>query len=381
MDRIVVDLNDRRPIWAIPAWAAQELRQALPEGWSLDVATTPADGSGDGGGGPHPEVLEAVKGARVYIGYGVPPEILQAGKGSLEWVHTGTAGVGSSLHGEMRRSDVRFTNSAGIHGPPMAETVVGMLLHFFRGFDFAVGAQRRAQEKHRWDPAPFLADDTPVRELSSATVGILGYGGIGREVGRRLRALGARVVGLKRTPPEGVDRGGRAGAALRPADAASRPADDVLRPADVDGPTDAHGVELLHGPQGLERLLPLSEALVITVPDTPATRGLLDRERLRALPRGAVLVNVARGAVLDEDALAEALVDGHLRGAGLDVFRTEPLPVDSPLWSLSNVLVTPHVSGVSRGFWRRQVDLILENFRRFQAGEPLLNEVDRDAGY
>ncbi len=376
MSRIVVDLNDRRPIWAIPEWAVQELRAAVPDGWDLHVCTTPADGSGDGGGGPHPEVLEAVEGARVYIGYGVPPEILKAGKGSLEWVHTGTAGVGSSLHEEMRRSPVLFTNSAGIHGPPMAETVVGMLLHFFRGLDFALGAKHRRQEEHRWDPGPFLTDDTPVRELSSATVGILGYGGVGREVGRRLRALGARVVGLKRTPPEDA------------AEAPARPGSDVVAGGRAPGapstealPTDRHGVELLHGPGGLERLLPMSEALVISVPDTPATRDLLTRERIRALPRGAVLVNVARGAVLDEDALAEALADGHLRGAGLDVFRTEPLSADSPLWELSNVLITPHVSGVSRGFWRRQVDLVLENLRRFQLGEPLLNEVDREAGY
>ncbi|MFW5905149.1 MAG: NAD(P)-dependent oxidoreductase, partial [bacterium] len=204
--RIVVDLNDRRPVWAIPDRAVRELRSALPEGWTLDVATAPADGSGDGAGGAPPEVLRLVDGARVYIGYGVAPEVLRAGKGSLEWVHTATAGVGGSLHPEMRSSSVVFTNSAGVHAPPMAETVVGMLLHFFRGLDFAVAAQREG----RWRPEPFLTADTPVGELSAATVGILGYGGIGREVGRRVRALGSRVLGLKRRParsdvPEGVE--------------------------------------------------------------------------------------------------------------------------------------------------------------------------------
>jgi phosphoglycerate dehydrogenase-like enzyme len=354
--RIVVDLNDRRPIWAIPPWAVEELRAALPDGWHLDVATTPADGSGDGGGGPHPQVLKAVRGARVYIGYGVPAGILEAGRESLEWVHTGTAGVGSSLHPAMRSSGVRFTNSAGTHAPPIAETVVGMLLHFYRGLDFAVDAQARGV----WRPEPFLHADTPVRELAHDTVGILGYGGIGREVGRRVRSLGAQALGLKRRPPpvEGATAEGRRSPA-----------------------TDEHGVVLLHGDEGLDRLLAESDALVVCVPDTPATRGILSRERIRALRPGAVVVNVARGRIVDETALTEALEDGHLRGAGLDVFATEPLPADSPLWELPNVLLTPHVSGVSRGFWRREMDLIVENLNRFLAGMPMVNEVDLDAGY
>ena len=352
MHRIVVDLNDRRPIWAIPDWAVRELEEALPQGWILIQTKALADGSGDGRRSPVPEVLEAVAGAQIYVGFGVPPEILEAGADTLEWVHTGTAGVGSSLHDAMRASNVLFTNSAGIHGPPMAETVLGMLLHFYRGLDFAVAGQAEAH----WNTGPYLSADTPVGELSSATVGILGYGGVGREIGKRLRALGSRVLGLKRRPPEGA--GGEGGT-----------------------PVDDYGVHLLHGEEGLQKLLAASDALVISVPDTPATRGLMDRSRIRSLRPGTILVNVARGNVVDEDALAQALADGHLRGAGLDVFQREPLPEDSPLWRLSNVLITPHVSGVSRGFWRRELDLVLENFRRYREGRSLLNEVDLEAGY
>ncbi|TVR65904.1 MAG: D-2-hydroxyacid dehydrogenase [Gemmatimonadales bacterium] len=343
MSRVVLDLADRRPIWTVPDWAVDRVREALPAGWELIRIQAPADGSGDGGRGPVPEVLEAVRGARVYLGYGVPPEILEAGAGTLEWVHSGAAGVGSSLHDAMRRSSVLFTNSAGIHGPPMAETVLGMILHFMRGLDFALAAQGEG----RWDQAPFLAADTPVTELAGSTVGILGYGGIGREVGRRVAALGARVLGLR--------RGG--GEAAEP------------------------GVELLSGPAGLDRILAESHVVVVSVPDTPATRGMLTRERLRSLRPGAVLVNVSRGKVLDEDALVEVLREGRIRGAGLDVFRKEPLPADSPLWSLPNVLLTPHVSAVSRGFWRRETELMLENFSRFLEGRPLRNLVDREAGY
>jgi len=191
-------------------------------------------------------------------------------------------------------------------------------------------------------------------------VGILGYGGVGREVARRVRALGGRVLGLRRSPP-------RDGLPLGPSGL----------------PMDELGVELLHGDEGLDRLLQESHALVVTAPDTPETRGVLSRERIRALPRGAVVLNLARGRLVDEEALLEALTDGHLRGAGLDVFNTEPLPPESPFWPLPNVLITPHISAVTREFWRREMDLILENLRRILADPeaPLRNEVDRRAGY
>ena len=345
MNRVVVDLEDLRPIWAMPTWALDELRNALPEGWELRVARSAVDGAGDGASEPSSEVLGAVAGARVYIGFGIPAAILEAGEGTLEWVHSGAAGVRGSLHEAMLSSPVRFTNSAGVHGPPIAETVVGMLLHFARGLDFAVAATHRGE----WDDAPFLAADTPVRELAAMTVGILGYGGIGREVARRVVDLGSRTLGLRRSP--------------------SHLEIDPL------------GVEPLHGESGLERILAESDALVIALPETSETRNLLTSERIRALRKGAILVNVARGRIVDEDALVDALRDGHLRGAGLDVFQSEPLPPDHPLWTLRNVLITPHSSAVTRGFWRREMDLILENLRRFLEGVPLSNEVDRARGY
>lgn len=352
MARVVLDMNDRRPVWTVPDAAVAEIRRAVEggdDGLELVVVTTPADGSGDGGGGPSPEALEALEGARVYLGLGVPPQVLRAGHPTLRWVHTGTAGVSSSLHPDMMASPVHFTNSAGIHGPPMAESVVGMLLHFARGFDFALDSAPS------WGVDDFYRADTPVGELGESTVGIVGYGGIGREVALRLKAMGSRVLGLRRRSAPTAASGER--------------------------PTDDLGVELLSGDSGLEVLLAESDAVVLSVPDTPATRGLMNARRLRQMKRGAVLVNVARGSVLDEEALLQALEDGHLRGAGLDVFQTEPLPENHPLRSAPRVLITPHVSGVSRGFWRRQTDLVVENLRRFRAGEPLLNEVDRSAGY
>jgi phosphoglycerate dehydrogenase-like enzyme len=140
-------------------------------------------------------------------------------------------------------------------------------------------------------------------------------------------------------------------------------------------------VELVRGDDALGRLLKASDVLVLSVPETPGTRGMIGRAELERLRPGAVLVNVGRGRVVDEDALVEALRGGRLRGAALDVFAREPLPPESPLWDLPNVLVTPHVSGTSHRFWRRETDLVVENVRRHLAGEPLLNTVDKHAGY
>jgi len=339
--RYVVDLRDHRPIWTIPDGAVEEIRAAFPPEWEGVVVGAPADGRGDGGG-PSPEALAAVRDAEVYLGYGIPPELFRAAGGGLRWVHSGAAGVGSMLHPEILDSGVVLTNSAGIHAEPIADTVLAMALHFARGLDFAV----RAQARRSWDRDPFDAADSPLREVEELTVGVLGLGGIGRAVARRFAALGARVLATRRGGGSAPD-----------------------------------GVELLRGEDALGRLLERSDVLVVTVPETDATRGMIGREALARLPRGAVLVNVARGRVVDEDALVEALRGGRLRGAGLDVFAREPLPRESPLWDLSNVLVTPHVSGTSRRFWRREADLIVENVRRYLAGAPLLNVVDKSAGY
>ncbi len=346
MAHVVLDMNDQRPIWARPDWFAREVREALPPDWTLAVLDTPTEGTGDGTARAHPAVLEALDGARIYMGFGIAPDVFGAAP-DLAWVHSGSAGVGSSLTSEMLRHAPIFTNSAGIHGPPMADTVLGMILHFCRGIDFAV----RAQADGRWDTSPFYAADAPLREVADLTVGIVGFGGIGREVARRLRAFDARVLGLR--------RGVAAGA------------------------TEQDGIEVVRGPAGFDRLLRESDVVVVTAPETPETRGMIRAEALGRMRAGAVLINVARGSLVDEAALVEALQSGQLRGAGLDVFAHEPLDADSPLWTMDRVLITPHVSPVTRGYWRRQADLVVHNLRCFLAGdiEAMRNRVDLAAGY
>jgi phosphoglycerate dehydrogenase-like enzyme len=244
----------------------------------------------------------------------------------------------------MRASDVLFTNSAGVMGAPIAEHVLGGVLHFLREFDIAADLQRRSV----WDKAPFVGEGSRVRELCECRIVIVGTGGLGQAIASRFAGLGAHCTGIRRRPAQGAPEGFHEVAGMNGLDAA-------LRRADV---------------------------VVLAAPLTPETRDLLNAERLDCLPPGAIVVNVARGALLDELALAERLTRGEIRGAVLDVFRDEPLPPDSPLWRVRGVLITPHVAAVSpRLFWRRELDLFLENWQRYSDGVPLRNVVDKETGY
>ena len=352
MPRAVLDMMDRRPIWAMPLWVPEEIRSSLSEEWELVIIDEETDGSGDGATPitrpMSPAILEVTAKADLYFGYGVPAELLEAAPG-LRWVHSGAAGVGSSLTRSMLESDVIFTNSARVHAKPMAETVLAMILYFGRGLDLAVANQK----KSIWDTEPYYMEGAPLNELSELTVGVVGFGGVGYEVSLRVASLGARVVALKRTSS----------------------LEDVV-------PTGT--IELLSGDEGFRACLAQSDVLVLAIPDPPETRGMMDREAFSQMKQGAVLINVARGKLIDEEALIDALNTGKLRGAALDVFQKEPLRGDHELWGHSKVLITPHVSAVSRGFWRRETDLILHNLQCYLGGSPIKewrNVVNKVAGY
>jgi phosphoglycerate dehydrogenase-like enzyme len=352
MNKLVLDMKDKRPVWARPDWFVPHLREAMPDDWEIVVIEEDADGSGDGSARVSAGVLEAVRDARVYLAFGIAAEVLTEGW-DLEWVHTGAAGVGKSLTPEMLASPVRFTNSAGIHAIPMAETVMGMILYFARGLDFAVAGMAEG----KWSTDSYYEADSPIRELSESVVGIIGVGGIGREIALRAVAFGASVIGLRRSPVQPGERPSWA------------------------GESGTGDIRVVSGDAGLEQLLSQSDYVVVSAPATSETEGIISRRAIAAMRKGAVLINVSRGTLVDEDALVEALESGHLRGAGLDVFAREPLVEGHALWAMPNVLATPHVSAVTRTFWRREADLIIENLRRLLDGEPLLNEVDKARGY
>lgn len=339
--RLVVDLASPRAVWRIPRARLVEIRNALGEGWDVAEVLAPAVSDGDGGSGS-PEAIAATRGAEIYLGYGVPSGVAEAGKGTLRWAHTATAGVGSSL-AHVSGSGVMLTNSAGVHADPMADWVIAAIGYFTRGLDRMVSAQRLG----RWAKEDFTDGAIPMREFRDLRVGIVGLGGIGSAVARRALALGMSVSGVRRRP----ERGGPRGVGW------------VGRLAD------------------LPRLAGGSDVLVIAAPHTVETAGAVDRGVLERLPLHALVVNVSRGSLLDETALLELLELRRLRGAALDVFGVEPLPAEHPFWRHARVLVSPHVSAVTSGFWERETALIVDNIRRYLAGAPLTNVVDLEAGY
>jgi phosphoglycerate dehydrogenase-like enzyme len=341
--KLVVDLRSRTPAFRLPDEVAAALVGGTPSGWTTQVVQADTESSGDGSLRPSDESRLAIADAEVYLGFGMPKQLWNAAT-KLRWIHSASAGVASLLFPEMLASDVSLTNSAGIYSEPIAEHVLAGVIFFLRSLDVAGTLQRRAE----WNSMIFGTPAAPVREVSECRVLVVGAGGIGSEVARRFSTLGATVTGIRRDPSKGT-------------------------------PPGFHRVA---GPHAMDAELPSADVLVLAAPLTPETRTLLTAERLALLPAGAIVSNIGRGALVDEQALAAALVSGRLRGAALDVFAREPLASDSPLWHLPQVLHTPHVAGVSpRLFWGRLRALFLDNWTRYRAGDPLRNLVDKHAGY
>ena len=250
----------------------------------------------------------------------------------LKWLHAFNVGVDHPIFTELLGRGVRVTTSAGSTAQPIAQTAIMGLLALARGFPRWLVAQRGRQ----WNPERKLLPP----DLHTQTAVVVGLGRIGAEIARLARALGLKVIGIRRSP---------------------RRADDP--------------VDELHPPAALPGLLSRCDWLIIACPLTPETRGLVDAQAIAALPKGARVINIARGEIVDEPALIEALKSGHLAGAYLDVFATEPLPPDSPLWELPNVLATPHNSAVAAGNDERVLEIFLANLERWRRGAPLENEV------
>ncbi|MET0413811.1 MAG: D-2-hydroxyacid dehydrogenase [Polyangiaceae bacterium] len=258
---------------------------------------------------------------------------------SLRWLQTVGAGVDRLLTPELvARSELLITNASGIHAQPIAEHVFGFLLAFTRNLHLAIADQPAA----RWNSLPYRET---LRTLRGKTLGILGLGAIGERVAEIAAPFGLRVIGLKRSA------------------------------------TPVRGVAEVYGPDQLHEFLAQSELLVNILPLTPTTRGWIGAPELARLPQGAFFVNVGRGATVDTDALVAALRSGHLAGAGLDVTEPEPLPSEHPLWKLPNVIITPHYSGGQPDYYQHLGELFTDNLRRYVAGEPLRNVVDKHAGY
>jgi phosphoglycerate dehydrogenase-like enzyme len=265
----------------------------------------------------------------------------------LTWVHSASAGVERALTPTARQRGVVITNARGVFSRPIAEYVLMMILAISRRLPQLLELQR----ERTWQPLEGA-------ELRDLTIGIVGLGSIGRAVAALASAFGCRVVAVRRRADAGS--GGRSD--------------------DEDGLGDVEPDEVV-GPEGLPELLAQSDFVVLAAPLTPETEGMIDDAALAAMKRGAWLINVARGRLIDERALLRALGEGRIGGAVLDTFTEEPLPPESPFYDLPNAIVTPHTSWSSARVLDRSVGLFCDNLTRFAAGEPLLNVVDPDAGY
>ena len=339
---VLVSIHSGFRMWTIPAESVDWLRAQFPDHRFLHARNDQ-------------EGLQLIAEAdAAFSGYVHPAELQVARR--LRWIHTPSAGVGHMLYPDMVASPVIMTNSRGLSAETIAEHVLALVFALFRRLPLAFERQAQrtwAQDEmvaHATAGVPLIAADRhnalPAnRTIAGAGVLVIGLGG--RAAAVRLAALGATVTGVRRQ------------------------ADAPLPP----------GVTAVHSPSALHGLLPTADVVVLTAPQTAATRNLIGAAELALMKETAVIVNVSRGALIDEDALADALRRRVIGAAALDVFRDEPLDAGHRLWTVPNLLITPHSAGFRSDHWQAATELFADNLRRFDNGKPLTNVVDKAEGY
>ena len=256
----------------------------------------------------------------------------------VRWVHTRSAGLDSVLFPELVASPVPLTNGSGVFSEPLGEFALAAILFFAKDLRRMV----RNQEAGVWE-------QFDITEITGQTVGIIGYGDIGRAVAERVKPMGMRVLGLRRSGPPLYHV-------------------DPL-------------VSRIYSPADLMDFLPQCDYVIVAAPLTAETRSMIDSAAFAAMKRDAVIINLGRGPVIDEAAMVEALRAGRIKGAALDVFDHEPLPAGHPLYSLRNVLLSPHAADHTPDWLERAMEFFLAQFERYHKGEPLLNVVEKGLGY
>lgn len=322
--KLIIILKHRFELWNSPAWFAQKLRENFP---NVDVIHLPG----------YENIEEHLRDAEIAIAWSLRPEQFAAA-GKLRWIHSPAAAVHQLMFPELVNSNVQVTNSREVHAPVVAEHVIALLCALAKKIPQAV----RLQQSRIWGK-----DMLRPSELGGATLAIVGFGSIGREVAKRASALGMRLLAVRKDPDKGP----------------------------------GEGVERVFPASELDAALVQADYVLLAAPRTTATEKLINAERLAKFKPKAYLINVSRGALVDEVALADALRNSKIAGAALDVFSDEPLPGNSPLWGLENLLITPHIAAVTEKLWERHYVLIHENLRRYLTGEPLLGMVDKKKGY
>lgn len=316
---------NERAGWSLPEPLVERIREAAGERAVVRAATNRA------------QLMELLPNTEFLVGFPLTDEQFALHGGDLRWIQlTGSGGdLSQTLIGALERG-MRITSAASIRAPQVAEHAIALLLMLFRRLDLS----HRAQTEHRWastDIAP------QIRNLAGSTVGLIAVGCIGQEIAQRLKAFGVTVIATRRDP--------------------SNPymyVDQVL-------PTER-----------INEMMEMCDAIIVATPRIPSTDDLIGPRQFKVMRPGMVLIDVGRGGVVNQAAMLDALRRGRLAAAGLDVFATEPLPAASPLWTMPNVVVTPHVSAASPNYWDHAAEIIATNLNRMLAGEPMIDEITHD---
>lgn len=326
--KLLILHHHRFQLWHAPAWLRDRLQSAFPDFEILQLEN-------------YDRVSEEIANTDVFIGWSLRPDQFVSAK-KLRWIHSPAAAVHQLMFPELIASNVIVTNSSTVHGSVVAEHAIAVLLALAKRLPQAMHYQR----DKKWAQTLLWNESPRPREISDATVVVVGAGGIGSAFIRHARAFGMHVIAVR----ENVSKG-------------KGEADEVIPLSSLD------------------RVLPRADYVLLCAPVTPATTGMINESRLNKMKPDSYLINVSRGPLIDETALFHALQSRRIAGAALDVFVEEPLPAESPLWSLDNLLITPHTAAVTERLWDRHYDLIVENLRRLIVDQPLLNRVDPRRGY
>jgi len=314
--------------WNAPLWFSDRLRREFPRVSVVHLAD-------------YKRMDEEIVDSEIIISWSVRPEQIAAAR-KLRWIHSPAAAVHQFIFPELVNSDIVLTNAREVHGPVVAEHVIALIFALAKKIPDSV----RLQEKHIWGQQ-ILWDELPrIREVAGATLGMVGLGSIGRSVVKSAKALGMRVIAGRERPEKGSE-----------------------------------GADAVFGPAQIDEVFRQSDYIVLAAPVTDSTKAIANAEHLALMKPEACLINVGRGPLLDEFALAAALREKKIGGAALDVFPKEPLAADSPLWDVPNLLITPHTAALTDKLWERHYALFAENLRRYLTGEPLLAVVDKLKGY
>jgi phosphoglycerate dehydrogenase-like enzyme len=335
--KVLIVLKHRFALWTAPDWFSEKLSAEFPDVEFVNRKNY--------------DTMESdIQDADVVVSWSLKPEQLAHAQ-RLRWIHSTAAAIHQLMIPEIVNSDILVTNARSVHGPVVAEHVLALMFAVAKRLPTAL----RMQQKHEWGQEAMTREQPPIRELRGSTLGLIGVGSIGGHVAGIASTIGMRVFAVRAHPEKGIDW--------------------------LDHNDPQLSQHRVYGPKDLDRVLRESDFVVISAPVTSATEKLIGAAAFRAMKADAYLINVARGALIDETALIAALQEKRIGGAALDVFAEEPLPANSPLWDLDNVLITPHSAGIAHKLWERQYALFSQNLSRFLNGAPLIGLVNKKAGY